>query len=174
MSTSTPEALAQLNSISPISPAHGNVSPAEKEGQFFLEKESLWEKEMKNFTPSRRYSKVECLLLYFRKEREDDGFLNVEPEVRIGLAPTTTKLSCHQVKDLGQVFKQQYAYGVTVAQLNEPGKNSATAALRYRLSELVYHHDARDSLLIVYYAGHGYTDEQTQDGGLLLVSYVQP
>lgn len=77
------------------------------------------------------------------------------------------------MEELSQVFKQQYGYGVKVAELNEHGKSSATAALRYRLSELIHHHDARDSLLIVYYAGHGYVAEQTRDADLLLVSYVQ-
>ncbi len=83
--------LTAIDSVNPTSPAADDVSAAEKEGQLFLQKESLWEKEMKLFTPSRRYSKVECLLLYFRKERENEGFLNVEPEVCRHMPPDTTK-----------------------------------------------------------------------------------
>ena len=55
------------------------VSTEEEESRTFLELESLWEKEMKDFSPKTRYRKVECLLLYWRKENE--GYLDVEPEV---------------------------------------------------------------------------------------------
>lgn len=61
-----------------------------------------------------------------------------------------------QVDELKEVFETKYGFPVQSATLgfnNDPEKEAQRA-----LQDLVYYEDCKRSLLIVYYAGHGYSE----------------
>jgi len=62
-----------------------------------------------------------------------------------------------QIEELKGVFEQRYNFRVLTKKLNDiqEKKISPQKLLQKCLSDLVYYHDEENSLLIVYYAGHG-------------------
>jgi Caspase domain len=58
-----------------------------------------------------------------------------------------------QVQELGQVFQDDYGYEVHESVINS--QDGPRKQLNRDLSDFVYKHDKPETLLIVYYAGHG-------------------
>lgn len=58
-----------------------------------------------------------------------------------------------QVEHLGNVFREKLNYNVTHKLLNK--KKPAQTQVNKHLSDFVFTHDRPNTLLIVYYAGHG-------------------
>lgn len=92
------------------------------------------------YLESTRYHKGEVLLLCW-DERSDD---------------LATK---KEVDDLKIVFEGKLGYHVTIAKLSreslEPQGRTLQVDVNYEVAKFVKEHDGPNSLLIVYYAGHG-------------------
>ena len=86
-------------------------------------------------TPS-QYDKVEVLLLYWL---DSDMGTNTNKEV----------------DDLESVFVKDFGYHATRAHLNENSKKKLQVEVNYEVANFVRKHDGPNTLLIVYYAGHG-------------------
>jgi hypothetical protein len=83
-----------------------------------------------------------------------------------------------EVDNLEAVFKNLYNYHVTKAQLLGEDKTDKEPQLQVQkiLTDFVYQHDNQNTLLIVYYAGHGVPGkvEDGGSGGLYLAGFVSP
>jgi hypothetical protein len=60
-----------------------------------------------------------------------------------------------QVRSLRQVFEERYRFSVHEEYLHTQGGVPARHQLNCHLAEFVKKEDGKNSLLIVYYAGHG-------------------
>ncbi|KAI4595699.1 Phosphatidylinositol-4-phosphate 5-kinase [Pestalotiopsis sp. 9143b] len=60
-----------------------------------------------------------------------------------------------EVRDLEEVFKSTFKYETTRATLTNGAKKSAQIQVHRHLSQFVYDNDDGNTLLIIYYAGHG-------------------
>jgi Caspase domain len=76
-----------------------------------------------------------------------------------------------QIRDLKSVFESRYHFSVSEQSLNPitERKKSAQKLLQKCLADFVDEEDEKDSLLIVYYAGHG---NPGTSGELILSGYV--
>jgi hypothetical protein len=74
-----------------------------------------------------------------------------------------------QVEELTGVFEDVFNYPVVLVELN---MEKPQQRLDYEISKWVYEKDAPDSLLIVYYAGHGIYHPRTN--ALEIAPYVFP
>ncbi|KAK8108540.1 hypothetical protein PG984_014341 [Apiospora sp. TS-2023a] len=85
------------------------------------------------FTP---YTKVAVLLLSWDKEIDD---LKTDEEV----------------SDLENVFKDKFMFETTRQVLTNDAAKSPQAQVNHYLAQFVYENDSKDTMLIIYYAGHG-------------------
>lgn len=85
-----------------------------------------------------RYTKVQTLLIHWQS---DD--LWVVPEL----------------DDLEKCFRERYSYDTEVFAI--PSDN-AQLALTVKVADLITKHDSKDTMFIVYYAGHARIDESRQ------------
>ncbi|KAI9647715.1 hypothetical protein NHQ30_004101 [Ciborinia camelliae] len=97
------------------------------------ELKAIWDKQIGEKKSSVVYCKAHVLLLSWHR---DDDDLHVEQEVA----------------DLENVFRNIFKYQTTQKTLN---KQRPQAQINRYLAEFVHEHDDSDTLLIVYYAGHG-------------------
>ncbi|KAK7991005.1 homeobox domain-containing protein [Apiospora arundinis] len=98
---------------------------------------SLWDSEMGDpKSQSMPYAKVSVLLLSWHKDIYD---LNTGEEVA----------------DLETLFKEKFMFETTKRVLTRDSRNTAQSQVNYHLSEFVIRNDDVNTLLIVYYAGHG-------------------
>lgn len=74
-----------------------------------------------------------------------------------------------QIEDLKDVFENTYHFTVRQKQLEtgRDGKADPSAQLNHHLAQFIYEEDKDDSLLIVYYAGHGVRNVKQNDLELL-------
>jgi hypothetical protein len=81
------------------------------------------------------------------------------------------KIDNLQIRDLRSVFSERYHFKVVGKPLNPitEKKISPRRWLQKHLADFVYDEDEKDSLLIIYYAGHG---NPGPDGELMLTGYV--
>ena len=123
-----------------------------------------WEKHMKDVDLKRRYRKVSVLLIHWEKEGTDS--FDAQKEV----CPLFWKYyfvsddNNPQVDQLGRLFKRRYKFRVTERKLNT--QKSAQLQIHMHLATWVCNEDDENTLLILYYAGHGTPDRGT--GRLLL------
>jgi len=75
-----------------------------------------------------------------------------------------------QVTELDQVFRTTFHYETVRKELTQGSGPTAQIQVNKHLSDFVFEHDDMNTLLIVYYAGHGRPGEST--GGLKLAGYV--
>ncbi len=61
-----------------------------------------------------------------------------------------------QVKDLAEVFRKDYQFEVEQRLLNHDKR--AQAQVNQHLANFVAEHDDKHALLIIYYAGHGWSE----------------
>ncbi|KAK3616602.1 Phosphatidylinositol-4-phosphate 5-kinase [Elasticomyces elasticus] len=113
----------------------------------------LWDERMR--FPSRRirHTKTAVLLLSWAPELDD---LHVQSEM----------------SDLRLVFEELYGFKVREETLNL--KRKAQHQASRILSDFVHEEDAEQGLLIVYYAGHGYTSEASESGELNMIGSRAP
>ena len=74
-----------------------------------------------------------------------------------------------EVEGLKAVFETRFGYNTTVEHLNAQSKKRAQAQLNSKVAMFVENHDDPDTLLIIYYAGHG---ARGGDGDLYLHGLV--
>ncbi|KAF2470784.1 uncharacterized protein BDR25DRAFT_303768 [Lindgomyces ingoldianus] len=122
----------QSDARTPISPTQTPLTPDSMRAQRDLQLlRTIWDKNMQNKPV--KHDRVCVLLLSWREELDD---LKVKPEV----------------DQLQAVFTDLYGFKVTREVLdNELPKHQ----LNCYLSTFMYKNDGKDTLLIVYYAGHG-------------------
>lgn len=70
------------------------------------------------------------------------------------------------MKRLSAVFKDTYNFSVCPQTLNTGQGRTPSVQIHKHLADFVYDEDGKDTLLIIYYAGHGVPDNTT--GRLLL------
>lgn len=70
------------------------------------------------------------------------------------------------MKRLAAVFKDTYNFSVYPRTLNTRQGRKTSVQIHKHLADFVYYEDGKDTLLIIYYAGHGVPDTTT--GRLLL------
>ncbi|KAE9962787.1 hypothetical protein BLS_010016 [Venturia inaequalis] len=111
----------------------------------YTKRQILWDRRMQTATgPRRRYQKTVVLLVSFKQ--------------------TDLKNLHNEVDELGQVFVEEYGFKVDRALL---GTDNAQKELLYFLAKFVMDHDEKNTLLIVYYAGHGWAPPDEHDEMLL-------
>ncbi|KAK5119198.1 hypothetical protein LTR85_007812 [Meristemomyces frigidus] len=113
-----------------------------------------WNARMGNETDNVRHDKAAVLLLSW-DDTEDD--LDVKPEV----------------DDLQSVFEKSYGFKVYNRHFSASGPKPELQA-RFHLAEFARAENGDRVLLIVYYAGHGYSNEDTGNVGLTLAGNVRP
>ncbi|KAF7503041.1 hypothetical protein GJ744_004679 [Endocarpon pusillum] len=107
-----------------------------------------WEKHMKDVDLQRTYRKVSVLLIHWEKEGTDSFDAQTE------------------VDRLKTVLSGRYKFHVTERKLNT--KKMAQLQINMHLANFLYQEDDENTLLIIYYAGHGTPDQST--GRLLLAN----
>ena len=105
------------------------------------EYENLWDRVIDNREQNRShrvsaYTKVEALLLSWDQSCSD-------------IATKT------EVETLKAVFETQFGYHTTVGHLNAHVENKLQAQLKLKIALFVESYDGPDTLLLIYYAGHG-------------------
>ncbi|TGO24997.1 hypothetical protein BPAE_0090g00410 [Botrytis paeoniae] len=110
---------------------------------------ALFDEHMSAKNASVAYREVHVLLLSW--DRKDDD-LHVEQEVA----------------DLENVFRDIFKYKTTQKILQQNPRKHPQVQINLYLAEFVHNHDDPDTLLIVYYAGHGKLSDD--GGGLALTS----
>ncbi|KAL8784332.1 MAG: hypothetical protein Q9213_004041 [Squamulea squamosa] len=60
-----------------------------------------------------------------------------------------------EVKDLKSVFENDFGYNATIEHLDGNSKNRLQVEVNFKVAKFVKDHDGTNTLLIVYYAGHG-------------------
>lgn len=115
--------------------------------------QALWEERMQYPSRAIRHDKTSVLLLSWEPGHDD---LGVETEVR----------------DLKKVFGELYGFRVYDKQLNVKKKPQHQALAH--LSAFVQEEDSERGLLIIYYAGHGYSDAESKAGDMNLIGRNPP
>lgn len=151
--------LPQLN----IPPSETDVEEAE-----LIKLHAQWEEHMTDLSPQRRYRHVAVLLLFW--DKVEASYLDTSEEVRSLNREIDVILTYLQIKDLRSVLEKLYRFTVLEQSLNPTTekKKSPQLLLQKCLADFVYKEDEEDSLLIVYYAGHG---NPGSDGELVLTGY---
>jgi hypothetical protein len=67
---------------------------------------------------------------------------------------------CVQVDELAKVFQDEYKFTTTKRYLE---RDPPQAEMNKHLADFVYENDAKNTLLIVYYAGHGWSNPSKPD-----------
>ena len=120
----------------PLDPSIGNnKSQDEKEDS---DLQLLWSKVMDegDYTNSSTYTKVEVLLLCWAESCDD----------------LTTR---NEVEDLKATFENDFNYHATIEYLDITFEQRIQVRLNAKVAAFVGAHDGPNTLLIVYYAGHG-------------------
>ncbi|KAK8061065.1 hypothetical protein PG997_015286 [Apiospora hydei] len=103
---------------------------------------ALWDSKMgdlgSQYVP---YIKVFVLLLSWHKEIDD---LETEEELK--------------VKALENILREKFKFETTREILTKDPKRSAQTQVNLHLAKFVFDNDDKDTLLIIYYAGHGFSD----------------
>ncbi|KAF7898925.1 uncharacterized protein EAF01_008138 [Botrytis porri] len=115
---------------------------------------AIFDEHMSAKNASIAYREVHVLLLSW--DRKDDD-LHVEQEVA----------------DLENVFRDIFKYKTTQKILQQNPRRHPQAQINLYLAEFVHNHDDQNTLLIVYYAGHGKLSDDG-DGLALTPSTTQP
>lgn len=140
--------------------AHGPTIDVESENAHL---QVHFEKEMKE--RARGHRKVSVLLLSWEKEADDN--LDTADEVCwYPMKRRSLELIRGQVKRLSAVFKDLYNFRVCPQTLNTGQGKKARHQIHKHLADFVHDEDGKDTLMIIYYAGHGISDTTT--GRLLL------
>jgi Caspase domain len=129
----------QVPQTSPASESPEQASHSQQQDRAALEDSrlrSVWEDAMKEGVgPSIRHHKATVLMISWAY-------------------PLDTLGTAAEVDALGVVFSEKFNYTVLKNQIEDNGKLAQIQASKF-LADLVYHHDEENSLLIIYYAGHG-------------------
>jgi hypothetical protein len=120
----------------------------------------LWDDKMQSFgLMTLLYLKVHVLMISWDKSCDD---LKTNQEVCRHHSIDEVFTHQEQVIDLADVFTNRYNFDVSFLKLkNEPTKKTQNT-LNFELSKFVKEKDDKNTLLIVYYAGHGMVDESGQ------------
>jgi hypothetical protein len=148
-----------------------NIPPSETDAEEaeLIKLHAQWEEHMTDLSPQRRYKHVAVLLLFW--DKVEASYLDTSEEVRRLNREIDVVLTHLQIRDLRSVLENQYRFTVLEQSLNptaEKKKKSPQLLLQKCLADFVYKEDEEDSLLIVYYAGHG---NPGSDGELVLTGY---
>jgi hypothetical protein len=110
-----------------------------------------------------RHKKTSAFLLTFA---QDD--LGVSKEVIEAFSRSLLSgLIMAQVDELAEVFDNHYGFKVYNKSITATGIKAQQQAHR-DLAEFVYQEDGPQGLLIIYFAGHGYSDVRTKPGDMYL------
>lgn len=146
-------ALAERSSTSEWPP---QLTPLEEENALIdkdiAELRQIYDREMKDYSPGKRHSKVIVLLLYWDKVA--NSYLDTREEVRIPCPAGYLTLTA-QVEQLGDMFEKNFRYTVHKKSLNAVPGRAAKVLLQKYIGDVVLDIDEPNSLLIIYYAGHG-------------------
>lgn len=77
-----------------------------------------------------------------------------------------------KVTDLENLFKNKFMFETTRKILTKDSRTSAQAQVNHYLAKFVYKNDNLNTMLIIYYAGHGRPGNDR--GKLKLTAYVPP
>ena len=102
-----------------------------------------------------RYRYVYVLLLSW--EADDLGTISLSLFVLLSVNTNACPGRTTEIVELQQVFSKKYHYEVEYWQIP---CNSAYNALRKKLNGLLNAYDGETNLLIVYYGGHGFMDQE--------------
>jgi Caspase domain len=69
-----------------------------------------------------------------------------------------------QVDELGRVFEKEYNFTVNKAPLET---DNAQKEMIFYLAQFLKEHDRKNTLLIIYYAGHGWAPPDQQEAMLI-------
>lgn len=117
----------------------------------------LWDKEIKQSIRPVKHDKTAVLLVTWD---EGSGDLDTGSEVMSSIVFITMLImTLQQVNRLAKLFRDKYHFNVKEALLND--KKKAQIQISKMLVDFVYEFDDKHTLLIVYYAGHGSSDQGT-------------
>ena len=133
--------------------------------------EKIWAKGMENLVPpglpdGQKYHKLHALLLSWNDACDD---LKVGGEVCISCSNnlgTEAQRTLRQVNELESVLTSDYDFTVHNERLHIEASPQLQAS--YHVSNFVMHNDNERTLLVIYYAGHGWYNHQTAPGDIKL------
>jgi hypothetical protein len=118
----------------------------------------VWEAHMKNSQSFFRYQKVAVLMFYWENSDLDKTNL-LKQEVSLHIVPCWNSANQHlKVEELAAVFREEYKFEVQIELLHRP---KPQLLLKKIIIDFLIKYDDPDALLIIYYAGHGWSQKGT-------------
>ena len=106
------------------------------------------------------YKQVKALVISWDEDSDD---LNTKQEVGLGFSTTSLVIAEYdlQVADFSTVLEELFHYKVVPALLKHGSEHLPQVQINHYISNFVFEEDGPNTLLIIYYAGHGVPDSDT-------------
>ena len=122
----------------------------------------VWDERMGHPGEVARYDKTSVMLLSWEESIDD---LEVAKEVSGLFSKLAPPLNVPQVTELESVFRNLYGFKVYNEHLRDCASRPELQVRKY-LTDFAHDEDDERTLLIVYYAGHGFSDDEVKPGDI--------